>query len=53
MSLAPAASTYDVVLAILLLDIHHRETTLGQQGGTSCQDFGAYHDNITYKTGDV
>jgi len=27
--------------------------TLGQQGGTSCQDFGAYHDNITYKTGDV
>ena len=26
--------------------------TLGQ-GGTSCQDFGAYHNNITYKTGDV
>ena len=27
--------------------------TLGQQGGTSCQDFGAYHDNITYKGNDV
>ena len=27
--------------------------TLGQQGGTSCQDFGAYHDNITYKGSDV
>jgi hypothetical protein len=26
--------------------------TLGNNG-TSCQDFGAYHDNITYKTGDV
>jgi hypothetical protein len=26
--------------------------TLGSNG-TSCQDFGAYHDNITYKTGDV
>jgi hypothetical protein len=26
--------------------------TLGQNG-TSCQDFGAYHDNITYKTSDV
>jgi hypothetical protein len=27
--------------------------TLGQQGGTSCQDFGAYHNNITYKSNDV
>ena len=26
--------------------------TLGQNG-TSCQDFGAYHDNITYKGNDV